>query len=59
MIELLNSSELQVWCEADVMRAQHNPAFHLSLILVTSFVLGQVFIGKLCCLCSETAHCGT
>lgn len=48
MIELSfsNSSELQVWHEVDVRRAQHNSAFHLSLILVTSFVLGECFYGK-------------
>lgn len=46
MIELSNSSELQVWCEVDVRRAQENFAFHLSLILVTSFVLGECFYRK-------------
>lgn len=41
MVEFSNSSELQVWCEVDVRRAQDNSAFHLSLILVTSFLLGE------------------
>lgn len=46
MIDVSNSSELQVWWEVEVRRAQHNSAFHLSLILVTSFVLGECFYRK-------------
>lgn len=46
MIEFSNSSELQVWCEVDVRRAQDNSAFYLCLILVTSFVLGECFCRK-------------
>lgn len=46
MVELSNSSELQVWREVDVRRAQHNSAFHWSLILLTSFVLGECFYRK-------------